>query len=429
MHYHQMKNKNILVLAYAISPTRGSEYSVAWNYVTRMSKYNNLTVIYGISGKHMGDCEEMENYASKNQNQNIHFICIKPNRWTNLLNWCNRHNFFTYSFYFAYNLWQKQVYKFAKEIVEQETIDLIHFLNPIGYREPGYLWKIDKPYMWGPIGGVSNYPKQLAASMSWKSLLKYQLRTTINNFQFKYNQRLKKALINTDLLLTATSENQKRFKTDLKKDSLYLPENGITAPLNLNLNKFQNPNPIELVFIGSIDGRKNLHLLLDALYHIKNKSNIHLNIVGDGPERSILEKYAERKQISKILTWYGNIKRNEVYNIIQKSHLHIITSINEGNPTTIWEAMSQGVPTLTLNHCGMHDTICNKCGFKIPIISYKQVVNDIANQIQDCISNPNILIKKAQGTMECAQKYTWDKREQFLLKCYDQAIKNHIKYK
>ena len=41
---------NILVLAAFISPTKGSEYSVAWNYVKHMSKYNNLTVVYGASG-------------------------------------------------------------------------------------------------------------------------------------------------------------------------------------------------------------------------------------------------------------------------------------------------------------------------------------------------------------------------------------------
>ena len=48
------KKKHILVLAYMLSPYKGSEFSVAWNYVTEMSKDNNLTVLYGISGKHMG---------------------------------------------------------------------------------------------------------------------------------------------------------------------------------------------------------------------------------------------------------------------------------------------------------------------------------------------------------------------------------------
>ena len=54
--------KDILVLAYAVSPIRGSEYSVAWNYVTQMSKYNRLTVLYGCAGEHMGDFEEMIDY-------------------------------------------------------------------------------------------------------------------------------------------------------------------------------------------------------------------------------------------------------------------------------------------------------------------------------------------------------------------------------
>ena len=70
-----MKNKKILVLAYAISPTRGSEYSVAWNYVQEMSKDNKLTVLYGASGDYMGDCEEMENYVNQ-QPANYIYSCL-----------------------------------------------------------------------------------------------------------------------------------------------------------------------------------------------------------------------------------------------------------------------------------------------------------------------------------------------------------------
>lgn len=33
-------------MTYAVSPYRGSEYSVAWNYITFMSKYHDLTVLY-----------------------------------------------------------------------------------------------------------------------------------------------------------------------------------------------------------------------------------------------------------------------------------------------------------------------------------------------------------------------------------------------
>lgn len=45
--------------------------------------------------------------------------------------------------------------------------------------------------------------------------------------------------------------------------------------------------------------------------------------------------------------------------MFKNAHMHIITSISEGNATTIWEAMSYGVPTLSFDHCGMLDTLSN----------------------------------------------------------------------
>ena len=48
-----------------------------------------------------------------------------------------------YRFYYYYKKWQKKTYHLAKRIIQDDKIDLIHQLNMIGYREPGYLWKIN----------------------------------------------------------------------------------------------------------------------------------------------------------------------------------------------------------------------------------------------------------------------------------------------
>ena len=47
--------RTILLLAYAVSPTKGSEYAVAWNFITQMSKSNRLLVLYGKSDRAMGN--------------------------------------------------------------------------------------------------------------------------------------------------------------------------------------------------------------------------------------------------------------------------------------------------------------------------------------------------------------------------------------
>ena len=42
-----MKQKKILLVTYDISPYKGSEASVSWNYVFSMQHYHKLTVLYG----------------------------------------------------------------------------------------------------------------------------------------------------------------------------------------------------------------------------------------------------------------------------------------------------------------------------------------------------------------------------------------------
>ena len=417
--------KNILVMAYQISPTKGSEYSVAWNYVKRMSKYNRLTVLCGVSGEHIGDVMEMEEYVKENNIPNVEFIFVKSDWFIDILNSLNRRGIFVYTFYIAYKFWQKKAYKIAKEVVKKEEFDLIHYLGPIGYREPGLLWKLDLPYMWGPIGGMSNINPILMSSLGIKGKIKLGVRRYFNNIQLKYKSSVKKVIKRADLLLSATTNAKDIIKRIYKTDSLYLPENGIDKIYDLNSRKFNDMSKLQLIIVGRLDANKSVITILKVLSKVKSINRVVLNVVGDGPLADQLKEYAQDNGLSQSIVWHGKVDREKVFELMNDAHLHVITSVGEGNPTTIWEAMSVGVPTLSLDHCGMHDTICERCGFRIPIISYDQIVEDIASQIQICIENPAILEEKAKGTIECADKYTWEKREAFWLDCYKKAIANY----
>ena len=162
----------------------------------------------------------------------------------------------------------------------------------------------------------------------------------------------------------------------------------------------------------------------NLLILIKHKDLLIIDIIGDGPTRSLLEEFSRKQNIDYIIRWHGHLSRIEAIKIFNSAHLHIITSLSEGNPTTIWEAMSHGVPTMSFDHCGMHDTICERCGIKIPILSYEQCVSDLAKNIDYLLEHPEKFEQLAYGVLECAKKYTWDDRELFLQKCYDQAIEN-----
>ena len=407
-----------------LSPYNGSEFSVAWNYVTHMSKDNDLTVLYGISDKHMGQCEEMEDYIAKHPMHGVKLVPIYPNRLANLLNWPNRHDLFVYTFYYAYRVWHKQAYNVALELTRMEHYDLVHYVGMIGYREPGYLWKLGLPYVWGPIGGANNAPWQLMKHMPLAGKLKLAFRSVANTVQVHTMRRLRKALAATDILLTATSENQRKFKKIYSKDSICLPENCITGTIKLNESKFANPMKYNIMIIGRLDANKSVGIFLEALTKVARREMLHVDVVGDGPLRGRLQRYASCHGLDEMITWHGQLPRQEAVRLFSSAHLHVITSVSEGNPTTIWEAMSHGLPTMSFDHCGMHDTLCDRCGIRVPIAKhYDECVYGVVRAIDDLLAHPARFRQLAEGTVECAKRYTWDEREKFFNDLYDKLLK------
>jgi glycosyltransferase involved in cell wall biosynthesis len=162
-----------------------------------------------------------------------------------------------------------------------------------------------------------------------------------------------------------------------------------------------------------------------SLMHKDFSDKVILHIVGDGYLRQELEQYVRDSHLEDMIVWHGHIPRDAVQQLFLKSHLLVITSLSEGSPTVIWEAMSKAVPTMTLDHCGMRGVVCEKCGIKIPINSYKQVVRDMSDHLTRIIENPQEIHRLSQGVVECAQKYTWDKRREFFNRQYEVTKENY----
>jgi glycosyltransferase involved in cell wall biosynthesis len=418
------ERKNILVLAYAISPFRGSEYSVSWNYIIHMSTKHNLYIFYGMSGDHMGDTLELETYLINNPLPNTTFIPVKPNSFVKFLNFFNTKGVFVYTFYFAYQLWHKQVFYYVKNLLKNTNIDLIHYLGPIGYREPGYLWKFNLPYIWGPISGAKNINFLFFRIFSINGVFKYFTRYILNNLQLFCNPRLKKALIKTNLLLTATTYDNYIFNKVYNIKSIIIPENGIIKFQREFPISYDSTKTLQLVWIGTIDDRKALVLLLDALLKL-NSNKVVLNIIGDGVLKSNLQNYLSKHIYNFKVNWHGHIKRENVFEILSDVHLHILTSSLESYPTVLWETMSFAIPTISLNHCGMSDIINDNTGVKIQILSICQIVDDLCSAINSFLSNPDKIKFLSSNIITDSANYGWQSRITKFEKYYDVAINNY----
>lgn len=414
----------VLLLAYSISPARGSEYSVGWNHVRYLSEFCDLTVLYGLAGPHMGDLEEIEDYLREHgEMAHVRFVPIRPNTFARLLNAPNRAGVLVYSFYLAYRVWHWQAARTARDIIANMPIDLIHYLCPIGYREPSYLWKLGKPFIWGPVGGLAPALVLRGAPRPATVVAKVILKNLANRVNVIFGRRVARALAMADTVVAATSDNRDRLHDRFGVAPLLIQENAIPddAVNETSAADDGSKGPLRLIWIGSLDWRKSPDLLLDALSAVPSR-DWELDVFGTGPLLAMARSRAAELRLDGQVSFHGQIARPEVQDLLNRADLHIITSMGEANTTVIWEAMAAGVPTLTLDHCGMHDVVCDACGVRVPPTDYADTRDRIAAEIGALIADRQKLESLADGVMSCRAQYLWSKRSRRWLDIYRDTI-------
>lgn len=411
----------ILVHTFWISPYRGSEFAVAWDYITAMSQNHELFVICGSSSYAVGDFTDLDRWLETNTLKNVTFLKIQPSRMTLFLNLAHKYGISTYSFYIAYKQWEKDVYKIIRSSSFITDIDLIHFMGPVGYREPGYLWKLRKPYIWGPIGGFENVKWCLLKHLKTDKL-KFLFRNVANRLQTYTNRRVKRAINKADIVIGCTSGNVNIIERLYKKKALYLPENGINSINIRPVNTLRKSDRINIMWIGTMEARKMPNMLLDIAARLRYPDKVMFHVIGGGKLLTWVKESIHERQLDSHFIIYGQIPREQIFDLLLKADLHIISSAMEANTTVIWETLSFGIPTIAIDHCGMTDIINNRCGIKIPMTNYRQIVDDFACAIDALAMNSDDLLDLKLGAQECATKYTWDKRIEFYEGCFKMAI-------
>ncbi len=414
--------KKIALIAYAVSDKYGSEYAVGWEFISHMAQTGDceFIVYYGsCKSNTMGNLEPLPHI------NNVIWKCIElPNDLRNCFYWFIRKRiYYVFGFYFQFKEWHKIVAKQISEDNKIEKFDIIHYLNPIGIKEPGESWKLNVPYVWGPVQGVEDWPRCLYGILGIKGRLEAYARRFIQNLNLRYSLWIRKSIARADVIVGATPNTCKQLNILFKKRSFYLPENGLKETDKGDVRRYMSGTPLQLIWVGELSNRKGLILLLMALKEIKdNKDKVCLSVYGDGLQRDTLQKYVDHNDLSKIVTFYGRVERTAVHKAFMKSHLHIITSLSEATTTVIWEAKACGVPTMTLDHCGMAGVVDNDNGIKIPIISLSQIITDIAANLMRIIKIPSIIEKLSTGVLESNIRYSWEERCKIFNRIYEEAI-------
>ena len=109
-------------------------------------------------------------------------------------------------------------------------------------------------------------------------------------------------------------------------------------------------------FVGRLESVKGCKILIEAANHAKEQVNdIHYIIVGDGSERSDLEIQVRLLGLENYFHFCGF--QSDVAEIYISLDLYVLSSINEGIPITLLEAMANEVPVVATAVGGVPEVI------------------------------------------------------------------------
>lgn len=236
------------------------------------------------------------------------------------------------------------------------------------------------------------------------------------NYVFSYSQT---AVIIHHFLFIGTSGMMARINKWLMLKYYGIMDNIIVpSPYTLDVAKEYFPNkrihyiplPFErhyepsseyckgnFLYVGTVEERKGLIYLIEALGLIKDKKQFTLNIVGKICEQSyydILVKRIDELGISNNVNFLGRVSDSQLEECYKQAEIFTFPSLLEGYGIVLIEALKHGVPVICFNNTAMPYTI--KDGFNGYVVDNLDVTM-FANRICELSGNEELRCKMQNG--------------------------------
>jgi glycosyltransferase involved in cell wall biosynthesis len=415
----------ILLSCYYFSPYRGGEAAVGWKYATGLAKLGHeVTVIYGDLSAQMPMRADVDRYSSETGLppglQAVHVSASERARAIHDLH--GKPGLF-FLYYSAYRLWQKACFDEASRLHGERPFDIVHHLTIIGYREPGYLWQLDAPFVWGPINGAAAMPWGFISSFGWRGRYQHVLRNFLNWMQMRLPSRSRKAAAKAGKIWGVTKEDCAMVSEIWRRHVEPMIETGANPDGAAAVRSRKEGEPLILVWCGLLEARKSLHLVIEAMARLPESVVCELHVIGDGAERVTWEQLSRDRCLGEKVIWHGRVSHEEAQRLMAAGHVLVHSSVKEGTPHVVLEAMAQGIPVICHDACGMGVAVDGSSGLKVPMRNPTTSVAGFRGAMLRLWNEPGLLGELSEGAIRRAAELSWDSKVKKVEQAYRELLK------
>ncbi|MFA4824266.1 MAG: glycosyltransferase family 4 protein [Methanoregula sp.] len=212
-------------------------------------------------------------------------------------------------------------------------------------------------------------------------------------------------------------ENLEKLGIDPKKISVI--HNGVDTTLFAPITSRKISDRKQIVWVGRYVPGKGVEYLIEAFSRVKEKiPQAHLVLVGDGPEKAVVEAKINNLRLQASVTLISYLKNTELPQIYNQSDVFVLPSLMEGVPRTLLEAMACKIPVITTDLPHLLD-IVEGAGLVVP----SKNASLLANAMITILEGPlNAEAMGQCGREKIVKGYSWEDTVKKTLTLYQTII-------
>ena len=343
----QMK---VLISAIACNPYLGSENYFGWAAVKVLARDHELWVLVGQRSQ-----SDLARAAAEGLiPPNVHFVFAGDFR-----PWHSSRMRARLQGWREYLHFSKAILPLAQALHAAEKFDLVHHVTYATWRVASPLWRLDIPFVFGPIGGNEQFPLRLLPMLSITSAA-FELARMASNLVSRFSPGVRRSLRESAHVLVANPETgrlvkQVRGSGDGVARLLpgFYSDQKAAAFARFAPGK-KLDGPLRLFAAGNMEGRKGVALALMALARAKTAGmKFHYRLGAGGPEIAHLKKLAARLGLAAEVEFADNLsgedyqrrQREKIAEALRRTDIVICTALVPGRraPVLLTEAMVAGM--------------------------------------------------------------------------------------
>jgi glycosyltransferase involved in cell wall biosynthesis len=148
-----------------------------------------------------------------------------------------------------------------------------------------------------------------------------------------------------DHIITVCNYSMKELiKHGLKRNKCSIIYNGVDCKeFPIDTKRFCR-DKIVIGIIARLIQRKGHIILFKSVQKLREKYNLEIHVIGDGPNRESLERAVREMGLHNAVIFWGD--RRDIPERMRELDIFVLPSFYEGFPVTILEALSSGVPVI-----------------------------------------------------------------------------------